>query len=869
MFGFLLAFSLFSAYAKAAIVFNDMFTDGDYTNNPTWTTGATVFGVNSTDGYYNTLEESYEHPGGGLTIAGMIQSSISLNSSSNFTVSYLLNTTNNNCFGSGCTYYLHRLGLMNATGDGYLVEYGGTTADYNTLNFTKNITGSKTNLISASGVNDFLFHNITIRRNATHYAVFYDNAEKGSTTDISSASGNFVNIWVGGTTKDAGGTHPTYFWENITVFNETAGGGGPANDGPQYSNEDANYDSPTIYTPGRNFGFQTTWNWIQDNDNATLRANFSGSFQNYTVSNTGNTTYANFTQEQFKGAYGYQYKWYATNGTYNETDWIDYTISKNSSSVSVQSSLGWSLLQGSTTVITCISGQTAILTFDGAVVGAPYTAQPAIGVYDVQCDITATENYTGTASQTLIVSPLIACMDSTTFGFEKNITTATAMTTLNFTDIVATKYAKADLSDVYVPNVTAVQKNATSGYYLIVNNTGTDRFTVRFGSYVFNGNYSINSTANVISMTGYTQINPIATVNLLDELTGEPSYPPNSTIIVIAHCSRGENYIVLSSTNDTSVLFAGKSYFDRIAVRVKYTADMYYSRQLYISQSDSAVLNIYTVDAYEHALDRIDFHMLDSNYYSTKLQVYKLIENTAMIITEGYFDASHYFSAYLMEDSEYYIQAVSATGSVTQFGSIVVVTPAQKDLSKSAMNLNPEAVLISNKIFMNAWMSDDRKTVYVSYSDALNQTQSINISVYFGNGTKFQSINYTNATTTNAIDLSYDTTGYENESFTVTFRVQHGILGNSPVQYMMSLISPFTLSLGIAAIWYQLFSIGIVLFTGGLMTRKSLIAGMMFTMIIMIVLWGINWLQIPTVFIAFAAVLCMLGVIAYMKQGGE
>jgi len=510
---------------------------------------------------------------------------------------------------------------------------------------------------------------------------------------------------------------------------------------------------------------------------------------------------------------------------------------------------------------------TPTLKFDGVIVSSPYSVQPTLGVHEAWCGVDDTENYTNpTSSQSLVVNPLISCTDGTTFGFEKNIVPTAAITTLNFTGIVAAGYAKPSLADVYIANVSNVWKNATGGYYIIVDSTDLSNFTVRFGNYIANYSYGTNATQNVVSMGNYSQINPVAIVNALDELTGAEMYPPNATLIIIAHCSRGENYITLSSSNDTSLLLAGKTNFDRMAVRVKYTADMYYSRQLYVANVSNAILNFYMVDAYVNALDRIDFHMLDSNYYSAKLQVYKTIQDETIVITEGYFDASHYFSAYLMEDAEYYIQTVSPSGLITQFGTITVITPATKELSKTTMNLNPEAVLISNNILMNAWMSGDRKTLYVKYADSLNQTQSINISVYFGNGTVFHSVNYTNAMATNSIELSYNTTLYANESFYVTFRVQHQTLGNSPVQYMMSLLSPVSVSLGIGTFWYQMFSIGIVLFTGGITTRRSIIAGTLLSMMVMLVLWGIGWLQVPTVFIAFAAIVSLLGIITYLKQ---
>jgi len=275
------------------------------------------------------------------------------------------------------------------------------------------------------------------------------------------------------------------------------------------------------------------------------------------------------------------------------------------------------------------------------------------------------------------------------------------------------------------------------------------------------------------------------------------------------------------------------------------------------------------VDAYQNALDRIDFIMVDTTYYNSKLQIYKPIDNRTLTITEGYFDASHSFSAFLMEDSDYWLRTINPDGTNTSFGRITIVKPDTKELGQVYIRLNPQAVLIGDNIFMNAYMDDLRYTLYVEYDDDLGETINVTITIYFENGTVYYQDIYNS---TNTLNLEYNTTDYNSTSFTVLFTVFHTSLGNSPVTYSMSLLVPVVWAIGISAFWYPIFSLGLCTAIGGIATRRSLIVGSVLFTTALLLCYGIGWLDlggVEVILIVFSAVLLLLSIINYVKQGGE
>lgn len=548
-----------------------------------------------------------------------------------------------------------------------------------------------------------------------------------------------------------------------------------------------------------------------------------------------------------------------------------YLQPKSDNPISLTSSGGWSMLQDQSTTITCTASEaTPDFQINSVSVSSPYILSTQTGTYTMICNVySETENYApANSSNTLLVNPLISCTNNQTFAFQKTVTTTTNITTLDFTEVVSQSLVRENLGDVYISTANNTWINTTGGYYVIVNNTGQSSFTVQFGNYFANSTYSTaGRQGDEINMTSYTQTNPYALYNILDELTGDFLFPPNATLTSIIQCSQGETYIPIDS-EDTKFIIATQNYITKATLRVAYSADAYYSRQYYPDQANVLVLNFYVTDAFINALDRIDFVMQDMNHYSTKLQLYKTVQNQTVVITEGYFDASHMFSAYLIEDIDYYMQVVSASGSTTDFGRITIVAPATKYIGDVTMSLNPQATLIADNIFMNAWDNTDRTLLYVQYRDDLNQTNELNITVSFENGTVFQSANYTD---TNSVLLEYNISGWDNETFVIEFSMEHDTFGNSPVQYSMGLYSALSPNwgLGMSSTVSALISLTLLVLVGGIASRKSLVAGSAMFYITLITLRTIGWLSISLLNMVFLGVLLALGIIVYVKKSGD
>jgi len=532
--------------------------------------------------------------------------------------------------------------------------------------------------------------------------------------------------------------------------------------------------------------------------------------------------------------------------------------------ITLTASPSWNVLEGQSVTISCsVSEGTPTLKVDNVIVSNPYTFTATVGSHSVVCSIGETDNYRpNEESKTLVVNPLVACTNNLTFAFSVTITTSTDITSLNFTKFVEMHYVKPDLSDVWVPNASEVWINTTNGYYLVVNTTNLSEFKVYFGNYFVNNSYSTHAVQNLKEIESYKQENIYAIYKLLDEVTGQENHPPNATLMAFVSCSYGSNYIFLEG-NEIQYLIALKDYPIKTSVRVQYTADSYYSRVLYPSRKESYVLNFYLVDAYKYPLDRIDFIMRDTRYYNSRLQIYKEIANQTIIITEGYFDASHSISLYLMEDCDYYIRILNSDGTYTEFGIISVVEPTTKELGKTTISLNPQAISLSNYVTMNAWTNDDRTNLYIEYSDSLQNTSEVKIAIYFSNGTLFKEVTYYN---TSSIDLTYDIDNYTDESFEVKFTIRHSNFGNQT--YVMFLYPSGFWNLGISSLWYSLFAMGILIMLGGIATRRSIIGGVIVFMLGLVLFEIIGWLSLPLVAIGVIVLLGILAIMIYFKQGG-
>lgn len=559
-----------------------------------------------------------------------------------------------------------------------------------------------------------------------------------------------------------------------------------------------------------------------------------------------------------------------TNVTLNSSVYLDLNLTltlKTSNTVTITSSLGLSLLEGQTTTILCNSTEgTQTLSINDVYVANPYVLTVGVGFYDLLCQVPETASYSPTnKSEQINVNALFSCTTTNTFAFEHNITTTGNITTLNFTDAVSQNLLKSDLSDINISGVVETWKNTTDGYYIIVNNTGTYDLNIRFGNYYTNNSYSAHArTTPLYNMIGYTQINPYQTYNLLDELTGAYLYPPNSTILVIIGCSQGETYINIAE-NDTQFLIATGNYINKSSVRVTYTADAYYSRQLYPIFSDALILKFYLADAYTTAIDRIDFIMQDQNYYNSKLQVYKTLDAEYIIITEGYFDVSRQFSTYLQEDIDYYLQT-NDDGTITDFGRITIVAPDVKYLGLCNMDLTPDVLLMGEYITSNFYTADNYTALHIYYNDDLAQTINATIVTYYENGSIFQSYFSSGVDT---INIEYNISDFNDTSFYVTFEVWHELYGNSPLKWSQNVFYPLMFDLGISSFWYGIIGLALLMAVALMVSSGSVIPGSLMFVIVMFVLMGLRWINIGLGVVGLIVFLLLLGAIKEIKQGGS
>jgi hypothetical protein len=505
-------------------------------------------------------------------------------------------------------------------------------------------------------------------------------------------------------------------------------------------------------------------------------------------------------------------------------------------------------------------------------VANPYSLTGTNGLYIVDCYVADPTNFTNThGSQNLVINKYVACFNQSTYGFEINFTGLGTKTSFNFTALVNASLVRADLGDVWVQNLpdANVSINSTGGYYLNVDHTGLNNITVRFTNYAVNKGYSEAApNTNISNVTNYTQIYPVVSIRLADEINDTNTYPTNTTVTAVLECSRGENFMDLNSSQ-TTFAFSGLNYYSRIAVIVKYSSTVYYSRQRYLlNQSGLNYLDFYVVDAYAYALDRVDFKMLDSSRYGSLLRLYKSMGNESKIINEGYFDASHFNSVYLIEDLTYYVQTL-LSGSITDFGTMVITAPGEKDLSKTVLELNPNALLIADHLTMNAYIYNVTPgpdvNLRVIYDDDTHLTDQVNITVYYENGSIFQNLQYND---TDSVDIEFNVSSYPNQSFRAVYKIHHQIFGNSPVEYAVSIIAGFFVLPGLPTLWAGLISLFSVISIGAIASRRTIVGSSILMLVGMFFFIGIGWLTISWIAVVFIAVLLFLGILYYFKIGG-
>jgi len=609
-------------------------------------------------------------------------------------------------------------------------------------------------------------------------------------------------------------------------------------------------------------------NWNISITNGT--DNFSGTYNNSAMLRWNEIPYGEINITIDDGSDTLYYYQNTTNTTNNETNYqkLNFTLTaKGNNTIILTATPSWSITETQQVQITCTAEEgTPRLYMDDTEISNPYTGQPTTGTYTITCNVSSeTTNYRPTTkNRTLIVTPPMAsCTNNETFAFSTEVTTTTNITTLNFTKFVNQHYVKEDLSDVYVPNVSNVWKNTVNGYYIVVNNTNLSSFTVYFGNYYAYRNYTNHAVSNVKNITLYQQENTYAMFRLLDEVTGEELYPPNTTeVVMYVSCAQGSNYVNIEE-NDTQFLIAFNSYPTKLLTRVQYSVDTYYSRSLYPSQQkDQYLLSFYLIDAYKYYTDKINFVILSSDYYDAKLQVYKKVSNQTIIITEGYFDKMRTFPAYLLEDHDYYLRLIK-DGEIRDVGTFTVTSAGTQYLDVSQVILSPSVSLFADKVTIGAEYNNTTDTIRIQYRDLTDKTINITISVYNNTGLYFQQTYNSSNFTITLNDVP------KNQSWYVRYVLYHEIYGNSPITGSVSLIQGILLPIGVATWLYSFISFFILFLTSSIITPRNIIGGMLAIFVLLYLLYYIGWLSLTADAIVVISIILIMGILLHLRSRGE
>jgi len=311
------------------------------------------------------------------------------------TVNYTLNST---CLSGGSNNSVHLKMLIDTNYVGlYNYTYLFCIDDYDTIP-----TGDHT-ILQTLG-----FHGSCTNCNEVYDVKIWWNTTDGfkNTTITAQEGSNNLVLYVNDSLGNMNST-TVYFTVNTI------------NDYIEYSDIKSQYPSPTTYNSSRTLQmFNATISWNSTEQNLTsVIFNFNGT--NYTVT-TNRSIDANNAEFYYilnggLGAGNYTYYWFA-HGTVNSnsTSLQDYEVQKASPSpsMSLSSSAGWSITQGTTTTITGSEtnsgdgGCTYSLYRDNSAIANPDTILfPAEGTYEFRYNTSGCQNYTsGYVTATLTVT---------------------------------------------------------------------------------------------------------------------------------------------------------------------------------------------------------------------------------------------------------------------------------------------------------------------------------------------------------------------------------------------------------------------------------------------------------------------------------
>ena len=444
------------------------------------------------------------------------------------------------------------------------------------------------------------------------------------------------------------------------------------------------------------------------------------------------------------------------------------------SSVSLTSSLGWSVTEGQSTTITCTANGnvTSTLYKNGITVSSPYSATLSYGTYNFTCAINdTTGRFTPISSQkSLSVSSSgLGCTNTDTYAFQKTIETSGELLNLNFTDLVKANYVRSDLRDVVnSTSLKGVWTNYTNGEtYLILNVSGVSSATIKFGNYIGNKSYSNTTTIsdNTTQMDSYEESYYYYFFNFYNEKTASQWMPTNVNRTLSLYCDDGESTF---SFNHTKVLIATVEPIDEAKATIGYSATSFYYRNLLYS-SDVEFRKMYLVDATENTVLQIVLTMQDltGDFDNAKLRIKKNIESNLETITELNFDAENKAIIYLVDGDKY---TVTIDNDIEE-RTIGYLYADSSDLTKTlVVGYVNYTDLSPGNVSLNLTFG----SIHLTWNDPSNKTNSVSMWVY---NVTTNDLLYS-ATSDNASFVSFVyAVPDDNATYKVRYEVDHDILG--------------------------------------------------------------------------------------------
>lgn len=357
----------------------------------------------------------------------------------------------------------------------------------NTVGETSNITAYST-LGSGSSDLAYKLYNNSILVMAGNPAASMPVLPAGSYNYIYNTSGG--TNWTSGTTA----------LRNLNVS---------TNPPPTFSNEKKSPASPA-YLPGQAYYFNITVYDLHNISSAWIMNNFTGTMQNSSANFSGNSSMREYYYSTANLAAGtYAYQWFAndTFGQPGSTSQYPYTVSQNTTSITVSLSPSNNVTYGTETTAACTinNGQAYNFTRDLLQISSPDVKTLGVNTYNYTCSFAGNQNYTGAINSSIL-----------------NVSQSQSSLTLSALSWVIIK------SSIATINCSANNAEAVLKIYSNNSQVNTSTLPANFLSYTANFTNSglFNITCNRTSSQNYTYASASNNLNVTLDITA-----PNITIV--------------------------------------------------------------------------------------------------------------------------------------------------------------------------------------------------------------------------------------------------------------------------------------------------------------------------------------------------